>query len=262
MSVETKPIGQSQSSQVSASNKLTFYTVSDARYFLGTVGLVNSLRLTGHDDVVVVLDCGLTPEQKDLLSSQCHIVEFPKDISANPQLLKPFPYLLNPTGTIAIIDSDIIVTRSLLPLANLANNGKICAYPDITPHRWCDRWQELFALKQELRHQPYITTGLVIFSTVHWSWLLERWWQVCKQILPHRTNFSGGTTHDDPLAWADQDALNALLMSEIPQTALVLSSPLEVPEGDALEQVKVVNARTLACTYQGQTTTLLHSTLR
>ena len=29
-----------------------FYTVADARYFLGAVGMINSLRLVGHDEPI------------------------------------------------------------------------------------------------------------------------------------------------------------------------------------------------------------------
>ena len=36
----------------------TFYTVADARFWLGAVALVNSLRLVGHKEPVVVLDLG------------------------------------------------------------------------------------------------------------------------------------------------------------------------------------------------------------
>ena len=36
-----------------------FYCVADERYFLGAVGLINSLRLVGHDEPIHLLDCGL-----------------------------------------------------------------------------------------------------------------------------------------------------------------------------------------------------------
>jgi hypothetical protein len=43
---------------VSAANGVTFYTVSNEPYFLGTVALLNSLRKTGNDGSFVVLDAG------------------------------------------------------------------------------------------------------------------------------------------------------------------------------------------------------------
>ena len=50
---------------------VTFYTITDERFFIGTVAMVNSLRLMGHEQRVVALDCGLSKRQRDLLSSEC-----------------------------------------------------------------------------------------------------------------------------------------------------------------------------------------------
>ena len=41
-----------------------FYCVADSRYFPGAVGLVNSLRLVGHREPILVLDTGLTDAQR------------------------------------------------------------------------------------------------------------------------------------------------------------------------------------------------------
>ena len=38
--------------------RAAFYCVADERYFLGAVGLVNSLRLVGHDEPVVCSTAG------------------------------------------------------------------------------------------------------------------------------------------------------------------------------------------------------------
>src|SRR5690349_8711865 len=108
-------------------NHVTFYTIGDAGYFAGTVGLLNSLRLTGHHHELVVLDNGFTPRQRALLSAHCTLVEKSQAEVSNPCMLKPSPYLLNPAGTVVIIDSDMIVTRSLDEILTLAGQGKICA---------------------------------------------------------------------------------------------------------------------------------------
>ena len=47
-----------------------FYCVADERYFLGAVGLVNSLRLVGHREPIFLLDCGLDDEQRELLGRE------------------------------------------------------------------------------------------------------------------------------------------------------------------------------------------------
>ena len=63
-----------------------FYCVADERYFLGAVGLVNSLRIVGHDEPIYLLDCGLTGRQRELLAGQVTLVNAPD--GAPPTLLK------------------------------------------------------------------------------------------------------------------------------------------------------------------------------
>ena len=43
--------------------------------------------------------------------------------------MKAYPSLLKPSGTVVLIDSDIVVTDSLAPVATLAREGKICVCP-------------------------------------------------------------------------------------------------------------------------------------
>jgi hypothetical protein len=50
---------------------ITFFTICNEAYFPGLVGLINSLRLVGHDSPIVVGDCGLTPEQRAVLADHC-----------------------------------------------------------------------------------------------------------------------------------------------------------------------------------------------
>ena len=189
--------------------EITFYTISDDRYFLGVVGLTNSLRLTGHHNNLVVLDCGLTQSQLELLRPHCSMIEMSRELATNPTLFKPFHYLLKPKGIVVIIDSDMIVTRSLEPILNLDKNGKICAFPDPENNRWFREWHQLFSLSSEPRHQTYVNAGFLAFSTRYWPNLPERWWQSCERILIHPTVAEG--VIDGPSAQADQDALNALL---------------------------------------------------
>ena len=52
----------------------TDYTVSSQAYFLGTAALLNSLRLTGNEGQVVVLDAGLMPEERAVLEAHTNVV--------------------------------------------------------------------------------------------------------------------------------------------------------------------------------------------
>ena len=100
----------------------TFYTIANARYFLGLVALLNSLRLKGHDEELVVLDEGLTPEQRERLEPHVTLVELPRErLSATPCSPKPYPRpCSSPTGVVTLIDSDMIVTQPLAPAARPA----------------------------------------------------------------------------------------------------------------------------------------------
>ncbi len=56
---------------------------------------------------------------------------------------------------------------------------------------------------------------------------LARWWDLC-----HQMTDCGRRGSDDPIKFADQDALNALLMSDYADVACVIDSalPMGLPE--------------------------------
>ena len=56
---------------------VAFYCVSSRIYFLGAVGLVNSLRLIGHTEPIFLLDCGLTPAQRERIAPHVTLVPAP-----------------------------------------------------------------------------------------------------------------------------------------------------------------------------------------
>jgi hypothetical protein len=198
---------------------VTYFAVSTHRFFLGTVALLNSLRLTGNVGELVVLDAGLTPSERKLLSPHATVFAPPKRRDIHPVLMKTYAHLTQPSGTVVVIDSDMIVTDSLDHVLALAREGRICAYPDVLAvrRRCFPEWQQTLQLRAPLRSDVYVNTGLVAFSIAHWPHLLERWRQACELIPPGEMWGSRS-----PFNAPDQDALNALLMSEIPREALVL----------------------------------------
>ena len=242
-------------------NEVRFYAVSSARYFPGVVGLLNSLRITGHQHQLVVGSVGLTAQQKAALTEHCRVEEIPVGAKSNPLLYKPFPYLLNPDGIVIVLDADIIVTSSLKRIFKQAEEGKICVFPDPGgDDRWFVEWESLLQLSSSLRHQRYINSGFVAFSTAHWPNLLHRWWSACQLIPPSRT-FGYNDLNDDPLLWGDQDALNAILMSEFPEDALAIFPMEEGPTSSAMRKAgEVIDTQSLACTYQGHRVMLFQST--
>ena len=98
--------------------RAAFYCVADERYFLGAVGLVNSLRLVGHRERIFVLDCGLDDEQRELLAPEVELVAAPP--GAPPWLRKTVAPLRRPADVAVLVDADMIVTRSLSELIERA----------------------------------------------------------------------------------------------------------------------------------------------
>jgi hypothetical protein len=231
---------------------ITYYTVSNHTYFLGTVALLNSLRVTGHPDPLVILDAGLLPDERAALEPHASVVSMPDD-RGNPVLLKPFPYVLNAEGVIVVIDSDIIVTSSLASVTDLARRGKICLCPawvDAARTRWFAEWESTLQLRAPLRREDWLHDGFVVFDTTHWPNLLERWWETCS-LVPAEEIFAAGT----PFNAGDADAINALLMSELPREAVAI-----LPHGDEVYagDVTVENLETLACSVDGRSPKFIH----
>jgi hypothetical protein len=231
---------------------VSYYTVSNHAYFLGTVALLNSLRVTGNDGQLVVLDAGLTPEERSALKAHANVVSVSED-RGHPVLLKPFPYLLGSSGVIVVLDSDIIVTSSLTPITSLAQEGKICVCPaweEKARTRWFPEWEDTLRLRAPLRREDWVHDGVVVFDTAHWPDLLERWWEVCSLVPPSEI-FANGA----PFNAGDADALNALLMSEVPREGLAILPPgEEVFAGN----VRIDDVETLACSVDGRSATFIH----
>jgi hypothetical protein len=233
------------------------YTVSDERYFVGTVALLNSLRLTGNQAELVVLDRGLTAEQAERLGEHARLVQVDAQVFHTPILYKPFPHLLQPEGIVVVIDSDIMITRSLEDIFRLADEGSICLFPNHPEarDRWFAEWEQIFSLSSPPRHQPHLNGGFLAFSATHWPDLLERWWHACASMPPDRV-FTGEAT--DPVWAGDEDALNAVLMSEVPRHAVV-ELPDEAPLLPlAMRDMTIVDEQTLACLYRDRPARLLH----
>ncbi len=232
-----------------------FFTISDPAFFVGTVALVNSLRITGHEQEVVVLDRGLTARQRELLGPSVTLVDVPAG-HADPYLVKPFPALVDTDGVVVLLDSDMVVTDALEPVLARAANGAICIFPDHPADldRWFAEWHELFGLGAPLRRGDYLNAGFVAVSTARWPGFFPRWWDACARIPAERE----ALTDPEPLAQLDQDALNALVLSEIPEGAV---GQLPSYEWD-LRRVSVVDPRTLECRAEGVRQPLLHAWLR
>jgi hypothetical protein len=236
----------------------TYVTVADAGYFLGAVAMLNSLRLTGNEGELVVIDRGLTPAQRASLGQHARILELsPEDRAKHAYFQRQLVYRYGLDGVLVFVDSDMLVTASLAPIVEQAANGKIVVYPNHPSgwHRFFPEWAEVFELEAPLRRQRYANAGLVAFSTEHWPSFLQRWERACTHIDPAR--IFDGNWHQ-PFWAGDQDALNALLMSEVPAEAVAEGDQAETLLFDSVNDGTIEDARTLRLTLRGVPIRFIH----
>ena len=238
---------------------ITAFTIADSKYFIGLIAMLASLRRQGHDFPVVVLDLGLTSPQREVLERDFGVglVEQSEIVGLHPYLLGSFPHLLEPEGIFVYLDADVIVTRPLDDLIAAAADGMLCVFADeIVAGRWFEEWESGLSLRGPLRDGPYVNLGCLVYSTEQFPDLLRRWWE-CTGELPDTLTFP--MDWSEPFAFGDQDVLNALLMSEVAADRQWVLPPETQPmRPEQLARTKLVNAQTLACTYQGRSTALLH----
>lgn len=200
------------------------YTVGEAGHFLGVVALVNSLRLTGWIDPIYVVDCGFFDWQRELLASEVNLLAAAPNTA--PHLLKVIGPLRRPARTMAVIDADIIVTRSLEPLFTRAEDeGKLIAVTDALADRFDPRWGERLGLGA-LRRRTYVNSGFLVAPLVLGRRIfgeLER----LQHLIDVRRSMIASGTPADPFFFLDQDVLNALLAS----SAVADDDVHEVPYG-------------------------------
>jgi hypothetical protein len=183
-----------------------FYCVSSAEYFLGAAAMINSLRLAGHAERVFLLDCGLRPEQREVLAPHVTVVPAPSD--APPYMLKAVAPRRHPAEVIVLIDADMIVNRSLAPLLEEARQGRVIA-PKLPMDRFFTEWGELLGLGAP-RRLPYVTSGLVVLGGQPGAEVL-RLIDERRSRLDLELSFAGSGAPDYPFHYADQDLLNAIL---------------------------------------------------
>ncbi len=240
-----------------AAAPVRFFTMADSENFIGLLALVGSLRLQGHDDPLTVLDLGFTADQRSVLEGLCDTVHVDGIAGRHPWFLAPYPYRLHAEGVVVYIDSDVIVTSRLDHAFVAARRGMLCAASD-PARRWFADWGPIFGLQRPLRRQVYVSAAFVAFSTMQFPHLLRRWWECCDHLAQRLGSPPSDRTN--PIALPDQDALNALLMSEEPAGSIELLPQNAAAQGPSeLARTTVVDLSRLECRHAGQQTMLLHA---
>ncbi|MFF5493579.1 hypothetical protein [Streptomyces aquilus] len=236
-----------------------FYSVADRRFFLGLVAMLNSLRMAGHDEPLVVVDAGLTPRQRDLLAGHVTFVRVP------PASLSHYLFVLSPrelpADVMVLIDADMIVTRRLTELVEAARADRVVAFVDCPANsdRFSPRWAPALGLG-EARRQPYVNAGLVAFSRKLSRRLLPPWADGQARLAVGDTCY-GGAQLADPFYFADQDVLNALLSTCFAPDELAFVDHRFAPH-PPFTGLELRDTRTLDCRYgDGAAPFVLHHVL-
>jgi hypothetical protein len=236
--------------------QVRFLASADSRFFVGAVAMLNSLRLSGHSYPAFVVDLGFSPDQRKRIEASAQLLTLPPESQGMcPPFTKITADLFWSDGVVVLLDSDMIVTAPLDDLTEQAAAGRIAVHPDheMNNGRQFPDWVETFGLEGPLRPQQYVNTAPVAVSLDRWPAFLDRWRRACLR-LPDNW-MTGAAPH---CVFGDQDALNAVLMSEIPADALWVGSQGRTVHADGLSDVEVVDARTLSCRYRGGSPLLLH----
>jgi hypothetical protein len=189
---------------------IAFYAVADEKYFLGSVALLNSIRVVGHTEPVVVLDCGLTPAQRDLLAPHATLVDSPS--GAPPWLLKTIAPLARPAEVMVLLDTDMILTRPLTPLIERASSGQLVAFRNPTD-RFVPEWGELLDLGPA-RRIPYVCSGAICVERALGTQVL-RLLEQRQGVIDFDQTYWRRNVPDYPFLFGDQDALNAIIATRV-----------------------------------------------
>jgi hypothetical protein len=249
------------------SSETTYVTIADTNYFLGAVAFVNSFRLTGNTERIVIIDVGLTSAQRELLAIECEVVPPPVSRSGVfVVFLKPAVRLLGIRGTVVLIDSDVIVTRRLTPIAAEAAAGKICVVgmgaDEIATRRFPEHWAAVLGIREPIRVENNVGAGLIALDVDLWEEFIQRWLELCDLVPMERGDRPFDLPEEvaslDPFAFPEQDVMNALLSSEVPAGS-VLDIGIEASPGPPHnELVRVVDRKRLRCRIGPDEPYLLH----
>jgi hypothetical protein len=228
---------------MSARPRAAFYTVADERFFVGVLGLVNSLRLLGHTEPIHVLDRGLSAEQAELLAPETNLVPGPREVPGN--LLKTIAPIRHPADAMVLVDADVIVTRPLGELIDRAAEGDVAAFAT-GMDRSLPEWGELPGLGP-LRPLPYLCSALVFCGGSLGSGIVELMDRHTDAVEWELTYWRRNVA-DYPFVHADQDLFNAALhtRAEPDQVVELEGRLLAFPPFTGL---RVVDERSLRCRF-------------
>jgi hypothetical protein len=223
--------------------EIAFYCVSDARYFLGAAGMINSLRLLGHDEPIYLLDCGLTREQRRLLDGEVVLLDGREEVP--PYLLKTIAPLRHRAEVMVLIDADMIATRPLGGPIAIAAEGRVVAFENDS-HRFVPAWGEALELG-EARERPYVSSGLLALGGALGEEVLRLLDDRQRRVEFGRT-FYGSNEPGYPFTYPEQDVLNAILSTRPDQDRIVTLEHRLAPN-QPFRGLRLLDEASLRCAY-------------
>jgi hypothetical protein len=220
-----------------------FYCMSSEVYFLGAVGMINSLRLVGHMEPIYLLDCGLTARHRALLEPHVTVIDAPAD--QPPFLLKAHAPREHPADVQVLIDVDMVVTRSLGPLIDRAARGELIAVKD-RMDRFVPEWGEVLDLGP-LRSAPYLSSGLVFLGGGLGREVVELLDDRLSRVDYERSYF-GRDEPGYPLSYVDQDVLNAVIAARAGPDRVKVLDPRLAPV-PPFRRLRIADLGTLRCEF-------------
>ena len=224
-------------------SRCTFFTVADSRYWLGAVALVNSLRLAGHEEPVVVLDAGFSPRQRARLEAAAEVVAPSTSVRA-PFLAKWLLPLERRAAMPVLLDADLVVTRPLAPLLAEIERGRVVAFVDRLAARAFSEWDALVG-KQVYAH-PYVNSGFIGLPAELAPAVLERVRTAQERVDLGDARMFGRGSADDPYHFPDQDTWNGTLRVLVPPERLLALEHRLAPT-EPWDEVAVEDMDTLRC---------------
>lgn len=236
-------------------NQCTFFTVADARYWIGAVALVNSLRLVGHTEPVVVLDAGLRRSQRTRLEAAAEVVAPSAPVRA-PFLAKWFLPLSCSSPMPVLLDADLVVTQTLAPLLAEVEGGRVVAFVDRLATRRFSEWGDLVG--DQVHSHPYVNSGFIGLPRDLATPVLERVREAQGRVDLATSLLLGRGSVADPFHFSDQDTWNATFSALVPATRLLALEHRLAPT-EPWDDVTVEDDETLSCVnHDGSSPHLVH----
>jgi hypothetical protein len=234
------------------SQTTSFYAVADRRAFVGLVAMLNSLRLAGHEEPLVVLDAGLEPRQRELLSAHATLLPAVGG-SVLPQLLKTQGPLHRPADVMVLLDADLVVTAPLSPLVEAARSGRCALVGDPVRDRFYAEWGEVLGLGAH-RREPYMNAGIIALPRAPGLEILELAERGQAHVDERRSMLAAGSP-DNPFYFLDQDVWNAVISAMTEPDGLEVLEPRLAPH-PPFRDLRVLSELPPRCAHVDGTQTL------